>query len=265
MISRFIVGLTSPKRIIQCKDDRWYYPIAVLLLMVLLTMIPVLYYSVNTEILTYDVQKEIRTSFVHSDIVNYKIEKKKLVYLGEGDNITKVSTKHGTFIFTNGGIPTESFDMTLNYVFLREYVLVTYGNIDIDYFEYGLLRNLEGIDFRLAKVDDYDFWTRAFTDVNKILSSMEDYFIFGNVTANVLIVIGDVLLCTILLSLLLKFQTGEKYRCAFKMALYSCIPMFIGVFFSLIYNVRFLSTIGMIWSFIYAHRVSYLLRIKRGI
>lgn len=265
MFRRFIAGLSSPRKVMEYRYDKWYYQFLVILLMLIISLIPITYYSLNSEILSYDVQKSIRTAFVSGEEVNYVINDNKLEYLGDGENITKIDSSYGRFIFSCGDVKIQELAASLNYIFLDDHLSVYYNTVKVVSFDYTELDNFNGIDFRLAKVDDYDFWSKVFTDVNKVFDSMSGMFVSANIIGNLILVLADVMLCIILVSLVIKFQSGEAYKNSFKMAVYISVPTLVGMVLSIMYDISIFNTIGMIISFVYAYRISFLLRFKGGI
>lgn len=265
MISRFIAGLTSPSKIIQYKDDKWYQPVLLIGLMILIALVPIIFYSLNTEMLSYQTQKDIRTTFIHQEVIEYKIEDNTLVYLKNETNFTKVTTEYGNFIFTNSDINNEHLSSGITYAFLKEDVSVYLNNILMMSYKYSELPNFNGLDFRCAKDDDYIFWDKVFNDVSMVLSSFSDAFVTFSIVSNVIILIGDVLICALLIALLIKFQAREGFSKAFKMALYACVPTFMGMVLSLLYNASIFNTLGMLWTFVFGYRISFLIRFKGGL
>lgn len=265
MIKRFIAGLTSPTKTASYIDDKWYMPILVVLFMVLLYLIPSIYYAVNDEILTYEVQREIRGDFVSGSLIEYKIENGRLIYTGSsGENSTFIDSDLGRFIFANTTIEYSQISKTVNYLFRDEGVTIIYGGLKVYFIPFADYPSCEGLDFKDAKSDDITFWNTIFTLIQQEIDNNKGYFVSATVTYNVLYLVVEILIYAVFLAFVLKMQSKISYGKAYKLSIYLTVPTFIGIFMAVIYSVYFFSIIGMLCTIVYVNKMGNVLHSRGG-
>lgn len=264
MIKRFVAGLTSPAKTVEYINDKWYMPLLVLLFMAIIYLIPAAYYSSTEDLLNYEMQKDIRSAFQSSEVVEYIIHDGKLEYLGNDQNKTTVDTTYGRFIFTNTDIVSSDLSKTINLVFKDEGISFVYGGVKLYYIPFSEYDQFEGLPFGLAKVDNVEFWNRVFTVANEVLESHRLSIAVGSISFNIGYMLLEIFICAFFVTLIAKMSTGLKFWKVFKLGIYISVPTFVGLFMATIYSVYALTTIGMVWTFAYAYRLSGLLRNKGG-
>lgn len=262
MLRRVIDGIFYPSEVIKYRSDRKLLTFGVIIIYALLLMIPSIIQIVSNDTFSYQTKVAIRNSFFNNTEIPYVIEDGKLVFVGTTEkpqyyvNIDEINT---TIVFTTQEEILYDKKMNSNIiVFNSKCVYLNNGIQNLTLLYYYEYNNCSNLDFRLAKVDDKMFWNQMFSVVHSVLDNYQDLIFVASLLIIITQSIGMILLITTFLTLFNRLGSQNIYSFGihWKLMLYYSGPFVLGSLLAILFNIRLIEYVGILFTIIYSFRIN---------
>lgn len=257
MFKKLSNSLLSPKEVAKYYNESFGKTILFILLLVFFIMIPVVLTLSTADVISENMKKEIKSSFV-SEEIPFIIENGELKNVnGEHDNVyINSSITSISFVFTenvsNAVAPINGMAIVFaNDGVYQKMSVLTIATKILTYNDYEYLQQLDFTDGKIFS--DINFWDNVFGIANSILNQYKPIYVITNSIYNLFYWLAMIVFFVFVISFFAKMRIRSylKYWSIFKISFYSMAPFIICLVFSILFNLSFLIYIGYLISAIY--------------
>ncbi|HEY8445206.1 MAG TPA: DUF1189 family protein, partial [Bacilli bacterium] len=255
-LKRFSNSLFAPKEVINYKNDPWWITLLYFFTLVLFLIIPQTISVLQTDILNYEVKKELRSHFNGQEDIPFTIVNGVLVHdTNDTDYVYQHKFNNINIVFTTtmDNIDDNLTDI-LTIIFQSDGVYIKQVLITRKVFQYDDYPILNGIDFSDASShQNHEFWDKIFTVASQEINKIRPIINVVNVIVNGVVLILDLLIFCIVFSLFQTLLVSRviKYTKLFKLSIYLLLPYTLGNVLSILFGYNIIYYLGLLISAIY--------------
>ena len=247
----------APRDVIFLRKDKWYVIMGYFLILLLITILPLFTIFFQKELITYDVQQQIKQIFSGEDIPFYINNNYKLLHK-EGNNtyIYKRELQKGLnlVITENSNLNQTDMFSSINIVFYSDAVYLQQSLLKYKLFEYENYPSIKNID--LAQASEYNntvFWEKIFVIAEEQLSPYRPYIHIVSVVAYLFESLVNLIFISLLFTFIQSFTLARVVRFSelWKISLYLMTPYAIGSLLFLLFSTAIFYYIGFFMSATY--------------
>lgn len=256
-LKRFSNSLFAPKEVINYKNDPWWITLLYFFTLVLFLIIPQTISVLQTDILNYEVKKELRNHFNGQEDIPFSIVNGVLVHdTNDTDYVYQDKFNNINIVFTTtmDNITSNDVSDVLTIIFQSDGVYVKQVLITRKIFKYDDYPILNGIDFSDASShQNHQFWDKIFTVASQEVREVRPIINIAYIAVNFIWAILDLLIFCLIFSLFQIFLVSRviKYTKLFKLSIYLLLPYTLGNVLSILFGYNIIYYLGLLISAIY--------------
>lgn len=253
IIKRIYDSLLSPSKLNNYINDKKIITILYFLILLIIYSVPICIGSLYSSTLSNSFMKDIRTSFVTSEVIPFEVKNNKLEFNGYIEkNYYYVSTSSYNIYFSSlKEIPTNEqnnsiFSTKTNVLFTTDGLYAGNNKILTLVFSYADL-DFDGIDFSKAKDNDYKYWENIFSKIAKVIEKQSNTNTWLSIVTIICIELIGLVFCSLIISVIGKLSGNKlKFTKYWQMSIYLITPMVFGYLFANLYSLQIFYYIGLI-------------------
>lgn len=260
LFKRLSTSMFAPREAINFRRDKWYVVMLYFIILLVITIMPLLTIFFQKELITYDVQQQVKNVFsgenipftISDKLLVHKTNDNSFVYTKEFENGINV------VITTKDELKLEELS-SINIVFHHDGVYLQQALFKYKLFLYGDYSSLANID--LAKASEYNntqFWNEIFTVIEAELKEYRPFIRLFSILSYLFENALNLIFISLIFAFIQSFGLSRiiKFSELWKICIYLMAPFVMGSVLYLLFSNILLYYAGFFMSATYVFIIS---------